>query len=202
MLAQNLKLAEKLAKTNLRIEFLTACRRSNLTARFIQDSLRTVQKTFSGIRKFQAKCAAFAKYLLNGSISEAFEQRAYLERKRKRLYQELCDLKLELSAFNWVIDSCNRVFWSTIADNRPSLVRKFRALKSSADSHIKSGKFGNVSFPADEQENHKGATGSARVNNLSSVVLDPATEDLLARGPKFGLTPKLDHHLITNVEKA
>ena len=62
VLAQNLKLAEKLTKTHLRIEFLIACRSSNLKPRFIQDSLKTVRKTFSGLRKFDEKCSDFAKF--------------------------------------------------------------------------------------------------------------------------------------------
>ena len=45
------------------------------------------------------------------------------------------------------------------------------------------------------------ATEVKRVNNLSSLALDPVTEGLLAKGPKFGITPKLDRRLISDVEK-
>ena len=195
VLIQNLKLAEKLAKTNLRIEFLTACRRSRLSPRFIQDSLKTVKKTFSGLRKFDEKCSDFAKYLLTGSISAAFEERAYLERKRKRLHHELCDLNLEQHVFNWVKDTCRNIYCSTIDENRPGLIKKFLALQNRVehDEH---------DFRQDtEQESNRQVPKEARVRNLSSLALDPGTEGLLAYGPKFGITPKVDRHLITDVEK-
>ena len=40
VLAKALKNPEKLAKTLLRIEFLTACRRNKVSPRFIEDALR------------------------------------------------------------------------------------------------------------------------------------------------------------------
>ena len=195
MLLQNLKLAEKLAKTNLRIEFLTACRRAKLTPRFIQDSLKTMQKAFSSLRKFDDKCSDFAKYLLNGSIAAAFEEKAYLERKQKRFHQDLCNLDLVSNVYNWMKDKCRQVYCSTIDDIRPGQLKKFRVLQNNAKRRNRDSQQGY------EPENPSQAPEVARVNNLSSSALDPTTESLLANGPKFGITPRVDRQLLTDVEK-
>ena len=204
VLIQNLKLAEKLAKTNLRIEFLTACRRSHLTPRFIQDSLKAVRYNFSELKNFNKKHSDFTKYLLNGSISAAFEEKAYLERKQKRLYEDLCNLGLDQNRFSWIKTKCRDVFWSTISTVRPGQVRKYQDLvrKSKQCQQIpydteEEGDAHDVS----EQEHSVRAPQVARVKNLSSVVFDSATEGLLAKGPKFGITPRSGGRLLAEVEK-
>ena len=109
VLVQNLKLPEKLAKAHLRIEFLIACR-SNLKPRFIQDALRPVSSVFFNLPNFDARREDFSKYLLNGSITKTFQEKAYLERQQRRLYQNLLALKLNVNIFNWVRDTCREIF--------------------------------------------------------------------------------------------
>ena len=83
---------------------------------------------FSGLKRFDVKFAEFEKYLLNGSISAAFEEKAYLERKHKRLYEDLCSLNLDANVFSWLIHKCREVFYSTISGIRPRQVRKYQKL--------------------------------------------------------------------------
>ena len=75
-LAKILKNPEKLAKTELRIEFLTACRKNNLTPRFIEDAMRPVGHIFKDNDKIVTRTASFAKVLLNEAIAETFRTKA------------------------------------------------------------------------------------------------------------------------------
>ena len=128
VLVQNLKVPEKLAKTHLRIEFLTACRRSNLKPRFLNDALKPVTRLFSNLPKLGSRCEDFSKYLLNGTISSTFREKAFLERLQRRLYQDLCALNLNMDVLNWIRGTCREIFQSTIALNRPRLEKKFYEL--------------------------------------------------------------------------
>ena len=82
VLAETLKNPEKLAKTLLRIEFLTACRKFNVLPRFIEDSLKSVYKNFPNNRRVESRLQSFASSLLSEAISESFRRKAFLERRR------------------------------------------------------------------------------------------------------------------------
>ena len=74
VLAETLKNPEKLAKTLLRIEFLTACRRAKVSPRFITDALKPIDKVFRGNVSVQSRCNMFENSLLNESLSEALRR--------------------------------------------------------------------------------------------------------------------------------
>ena len=128
VLIQTLKNPEKLAKTELQIEFLVACRQTGITPRFIRDCIRPVRKVFEQNNKVMASCEQFGKSLLNEAISEAFRRRAFLNRERNRLFYRIRRL-LDTDKFEWVRDTCIHVFEITIAENRPRLVSKYDRLK-------------------------------------------------------------------------
>ena len=75
VLVETLKNPEKLAKTLLRIAFLTACRREKLKPRFIEEALRPIQKIFSERNRIESKCNTFAHSLLNEAIAEAHRRK-------------------------------------------------------------------------------------------------------------------------------
>ena len=79
-LAETLKNPEKLAKTELRIEFLIACRKHDLTPRFIEDALRPVKHIFESNTRITTRSDNLAKTLLNEAIAETFRSRAFLLR--------------------------------------------------------------------------------------------------------------------------
>ena len=56
VLVEKLKNPEKLAKTLLRIEFLTACRKEKVTPRFVEDAMQPVRRIFGQSYNVQSKC--------------------------------------------------------------------------------------------------------------------------------------------------
>ena len=60
-LAETLKNPEKLAKIEIRIEFLTACRKYDLTPRFIEDAMRPVELVFNDNQKVGLRSDSFKK---------------------------------------------------------------------------------------------------------------------------------------------
>ena len=199
VLVQNLKLPEKLAKTHLRIEFLTTCRKFNLTPRFISDALKPVTSIFAGLHKFDARCDSFSKYLLNGAISNTFKEKAYLERLQRRLYQDLCALNLKTNVFYWIKSTCKEIFCSTIDFIRPRLEKKFLELKRIHEKN----KLRPQGFDNDHDvSSSAGQSDIKRVNNISSIPLEGAAENLLSHGPKFGITPSVNGSLLRDVERS
>ena len=188
MLVQNLKLPERLAKTHLRIEFLLACRKCNLKSRFINDALRPVTSVFSYLPKFDVRCSGFSKYLLNASISKAFQERSFLERLQGRLYRDLCTLNLRDCIYNWVKNTGREILHSTIAWNRPRLERKFFGLKRRNQDRETQDSESELNVTAFQDR----VADVKRVNNLSSAPLDSITEQLLSQGPKFSITPSVN----------
>ena len=202
MLVQSLKLPEKLAKTHLRIEFLISCRKSSLRPRFIQDALKPINSIFSSLKNFYSRRDQFATYLLNGSISKTFQEKAYLERSQRRLYEQLCALNLNLDVFNWVNGTCRAIFASTIAEIRPRLERKFYELKRRNQGEEPQVLEDNGRRQRKEAASLAQDAGIKRVNNISSTPLDENTEQLLSYGPKFSITPSVNKKLIRDVERS
>ena len=154
VLVETLKNPEKLAKTLLRIEFLTACRREKVSPRFIVDALKPVQKIFGDNDHVKSCCETFKNRLLNESISEAFRTKAYMLRQRSRLLDSIKSF-LDESRLDYVRCTCSQVFDATIKEHRPRLVQKFKQRLREETSCVK-----NSSLP-----------GQERVNNLSSLVM-------------------------------
>ena len=109
VLAETLKNPEKLAKTLLRIEFLTACRRAKVSPRFITDALKPIDKVFRGNVSVQSRCNMFKNSLLNESLSEAFRRKAYLLRQRDRLFTHI-EAFLDENHLSYVSVTCSQVF--------------------------------------------------------------------------------------------
>ena len=187
VLAETLKNPEKLAKTNLRIEFLTACRKENVVPRFIQDSLRPVTSIFTSNDRVLARSSCFAKTLLNETIAESFRKKAYLERERSRLF-ELIGAFLDRYRFNYISQKCQQIFEQTIYENRNRLIRKFRLLKEKSRNNQSQGQIVN-------------AETNKRVNNLSSQGLSEACLSVLAKGPNFAMTQCVTKEVLLDVAK-
>ena len=186
VLVQTLKNPEKLAKTLLRIEFLTACRRAKVSPRFIVDALKPVYKVFGDNKSVSARCKVFTESLLNESISEAFRRKAFLLRQRSRLSASI-ETFLEKEDFRYICRTCSQIFDITICENRPKLVRKFqKRLKEETLART---------------ENNPSSNEQERVHNLSSLVLDEQNVSLLSKGPNFAVTQKISHRIILEAKK-
>ena len=200
VLAETLKNPEKLAKTLLRIEFLTACRRHDLVPRFIEDSLRPVRKIFSSNHRAQNRCETFATALLNEAISDAFRHKAFLERRKTSLQKEVRSF-LGGSRLLQVFRTCNQVFDITVRENRPRLVNKFNSLRQKSCIQSDSNSIELNSSTHDEPGNTS-VSQSKRVNNLSSLVLDEQKLKVLAKGPNFAITQDISQTVLMEVEKS
>ena len=196
VLAKSLKNPEKLAKTILRIEFLTACRRHKITPRFIEDSLKPVNKIFPNNRKVQLKCQKLSKSLLNDAIAETYRTKAYLMRERDRLSAAIAgflteDKLVRISALR------ERVFEMTIHENRPRLLRKFHSRVYQATLALE-----NENGDGVVDEDVVDTPKRRRVNNLSSFPLDKTCLEVLSKGPNFALTQNISEHMMLEAEKA
>ena len=195
VLAKSLKNPEKLAKTLLRIEFLTACRRHKLSSRFIDDSLRSVYKIFPNNQSVGKKCGRLATSLLNEAIAEAHRTRAYLLRERDRLGSATADF-LTQDRLAELHNTCEYVFNATIHENRPRLVKKFQLRWQQAKS---------VHADADEDgedvRSEKETSTMKKVNNLSSLDFDRPRLALLSKGPNFALTQNVSKTVLLEAEK-
>ena len=184
VLAKMLKNPEKLGKTMLRIEFLTACRRAKVSPRFITDALEPVDKTFGDNSSIQSRSHAFKNSLLNEAISETFRTKAYLLRQRDRLFSDI-ETFLNENHLSYVSVTCGQVYDITIQEHRPRLVQKFQKLvREEAAS-----------------ERSKSPTPQKRVNNLSSLALADEDVALLSKGPNFALTQKITSSVILEAKK-
>ena len=187
VLVETLKNPEKLAKTLMRIEFLTACRREKVSPRFIEDALQPVQKIFGSARNVQSKCWSFARSLLNESIAEAHRRKAYLIRQRNRQFASIHSFLGE-ERLSYILSTCEQVYDITVRENRPRLIQKFRRCQ-----RLESKSVIRVREPS--------ATSQKRVNNLSSLVLSEESLDLLSKGPNFAVTQKISQSVILEAEK-
>ena len=187
-LAETLKNPEKLAKVEIRIEFLTACRKNGLTPRFIEDAMRPVRHLFRDMYKVGTRCDSFARTLLNEAIAESFRSRAYLVRQRARLLEDMkCFLNED--RYSFIYTTCGSIFNNTIRENRPRLVKKFINLKAkSQDKHVNKNDMDEASV-------------QKRVKNLSSKELDASGLALLAKGPNFATTQTVSKAVLLQVEK-
>ena len=194
VLAKVLKNPEKLAKTLLRIEFLTACRRNKVSPRFIDDAMKPIGKIFGDRHSVISKCKKLSSALLNEAISEAFKTKAFLIRQRDRLDSAVADFLTE-NRLAQVRETCERVFDATIRENRPRLLKKFYVLLNRT-----------ASIPNDEDE-VRGCNKTAvpkqqsKLNNLSSLELGDTTVKLLSKGPNFALTQQISSDVVLEAEK-
>ena len=187
VLSETLKNPEKYAKTVLRIEFLTTCRRECVVPRFIQDSLRPVTTIFTNNDRIQARSICFAKTLLNEAISESFRRKAFLERERSRLF-ELMRTFLDQNRFNYILRKCHQIFDQTVFENRRRLIRKFKQLKENSRN-------------SQRQDVTVNEEIKKRVNNLSSQEINEACISVLAKGPNFAMTQCVTKELLLDVSK-
>ena len=187
-LAQTLKNPEKLAKVEIRIEFLTACRKNDLIPRFIEDALRPVKHIFKDNERVATRSSNFAKVLLNQAIAESFRTKSFLMRERARLSESTASF-LSQDRHRYILTTCARIYDVTIRENRPRLVKKFQGLKMKTQD-----KLTNTS-DMDEQ------TIQRRVKNLSSAELDTSGLALLAKGPNFATTQTISKAVLLQVEK-
>ena len=125
VLAETLKDPEKLAKTLLRIEFLTACRKAKVRPRFIGDALKPVVKVFGDNAAIVSRCRAFSSSLPNEAIAEAFRKKAFQLRQRDRQLTDIHSF-LNEGSLPYVQSTCSEVFEKTAEENRPRLIRKYR----------------------------------------------------------------------------
>ena len=207
VLAKTLKNPEKLAKTFLRIEFLTACRRNKITPRFIEDSLRPVSRIFLNNSSVNSRCRQLSASLLNEAIAETHRKRAYLIRERDRLASTV-KCFLNESRISYVYATCERIFDETVRENRPRLVRKFHSrMYPTERTHTGGGGVADVGEGDAEGEGEvedEGRTGARikeKVKNISSLVLDKPSLELLSKGPNFALTQKISKAVILEAEK-
>ena len=188
-LAETLKNPEKLAKTELRIELLTACRKNDLIPRFIEDAVRPVRHIFSANAKIVTRTVNFAKVLLNEAIAETFRTKAFLVRQRSRLFESLSSF-LDEDRYLHISTTCARVYDITIHDNRPRLVKKFLGLKAT-----------NKDKEVGGENDMDKQTMQKRVKNLSSLELPESGLALLAKGPNFATTQTVSKAVLLQVEK-
>ena len=187
VLVETLKNPEKLAKTILRIEFLTACRRAKVSPRFITDALKPIDKIFIGNDSVQSRCNNFKSSLLNESISEAFRRKSYLLRQRARLFAHI-ETFLDENHLSYISVTCGQVFDLTVHENRPRLVKKFQDLVKEEP-------------PAEELNKLKSPVTGQRVNNLSSLTLTDHDLKLLSKGPNFAITQMITKETVLEAGK-
>ena len=192
VLAKTLKNPEKLAKTLLRIEFLTACRPNKICPRFIEDALRPVNRIFRDNQSASLRCERLSGALLNDAISEAHRTKAYLIRERDRLASTVSDF-LDANRLTYVHATCQRVFDVTFRENRPRLQRKFHA-RMHQETQVQQ-------TTEEENEGETAAPKQKKINNLSSLELGEASLKLLSKGPNFALTQKITESVILEAEK-
>ena len=194
VLVQTLKNPEKLAKTLLRIEFLTACRRNQISPRFIEDALRPLSIIFRDNASFQSRYRKLSGSLLNDAISEAHRRRAYLIRRRDRFASTISEFLSE-DKVAYIFATCERIFAATIGEQRPRLLKKFQSRMHGATTKRR---------PSDDDSDGEAAAPenrNAKVNNLSSLGLTQASLALLSKGPNFALTQKISKTVLLEVEK-
>ena len=81
--------ADKTAKTDERIQFLTRCKRAGLCPKFITQSVRNISYVYKNSPLIEKRREVFCKQLLNESIRDAFRTKAFRHREGKRLYREV-----------------------------------------------------------------------------------------------------------------
>ena len=199
VLAETLKNPEKLAKTLLRVEFLTACRKYKVVPKFIEDALKPVTKIFPNNERIRNRSESFSSTLLNEAISEAFRHKAFLERRRVTLKNE-CSSFLSRDTLAEIAFNCNRIFDNTIRENRPRLVDKFNRRRLSTRDRTEMLDGGAVTTQT--AANSDCSRNNNRVNNLSSLPLDATKLDILSKGPNFAVTQTISKRVILEVEKS
>ena len=187
-LAETLKNPEKLAKTELRIEFLIACRKHDLTPRFIEDALRPVKHIFESNTRITTRSDNLAKTLLNEAIAETFRSRAFLLRQKARLFESIESYQ-DRDMFRYISSTCANIFDITIREKRPRLLQKFRSLEAKTEEEYVS------MSDVDPETIHK------RIKNLSALDLDTPGLSLLAKGPNFASTQTVSKTVLMQVEK-
>ena len=187
-LAETLKNPEKLAKVEIRIEFLTAYRKNDLTPRFIEDAVHPVRRIFRNNKKVITRSDNFAKVLLNVAISASFRAKAFLVRQRARPLEALTSF-LTKDRYRHIYSTCARIYDITIHENRPRLVKKFHSLKTKIQPKIC------------DNDDIDPVTIQRRVKNLSSAELDAPGLALLAKGPNFATTQTVSKTVLLQVEK-
>ena len=196
VLAETLKNPEKLAKMLLRIEFLTACRKWNILPRFIEDSLKPIKKNFSNNRHVEARSKVFASSLLSEAISDSFRRKAFLERRRVTLGNEVATFLGNQRLYE-LKQNCNMIFDSTIRENRPGLISKFNRLRQSKREEKQAS-----DNQTEDSTTHNISGNTKKVNNLSSLVLQDFQTGILSKGPNFAVTQSVSKKILLEVEKS
>ena len=188
VLAKTLKNPEKLAKTLLRIEFLTACRRNKVSPRFIEDALNPLRKVFQSNASIQSRCSNLSSSILNDVISESFKTKAFLLRQRDQLTSNTSGF-LDEDRRAHIYFMCDQIFNETIYTNRPRLVKKYQSLMKKKDDRVSS------------ETNVVDPSPGRRVNNLSSLDIDGQKLKLLSRGPNYAMNQEISETVLLEVEK-
>ena len=216
VLASVLKTPMKLASVILRIGFLTACRRADVIPNFITHATSSISKTFPENQTIRKECVTFQSRILNESIKDAFRRKAYLERcQRRHLHGVLSEV--DRIVFDWMKTSCRRIFDDTMKAGEKRLAHKFHNLvQSKMDAQYMIQNQSSQSVNGEELTGKQAATemidlnqpsetdgeieGTKRVNNLSEMAIPAQTCQLLSKGPKFALTPKINASVLQKVE--
>lgn len=197
VLVSVLKTPMKLANIILRIGFLIACRRADVVPNFITQATSSISKTFAENRAIQKECEALQFRLLNESIKDAFRSKAYLERCQRRHLHDILS-EIDKPVFEWMKTSCRRIFEDTMENGERRLTHKFWNLVQSTRGVQRADREKKTLKPPEETEGE--TEGAKRVNNLSKATFPAETLNLLSKGPKFALTPKIDASVLQKVE--
>lgn len=203
VLVETLKNPEKLAKTLLRIEFLTACRKFKVVPRFIEDALKPVNKLFKNNNCIRGRADSFATTLLNEAIAESFRQKAFLERRRACLKKDVSYFLTE-EKLTQIALTCNQVFDITIREKRPHLIRKFNRRRQCKADENKADRteMEEIYDTANQADGSDILSNSKRVNNLSSLALNDHQLDILSKGPNFAVTQSISKNVLLEVENS
>ena len=126
-----LKNAEKQAKTDERILFLTKCRKKEVCPRFLTDCLQSAKYVLGDSGRMRSINDMYLHKCLNECIKSTYRRQAYLQREHKRLCHEAHNLPL----FHWTMERCNVLYHQERLKTNETLSKKLRRLIADKEQH-------------------------------------------------------------------
>ena len=130
-IASILKTSVKLARTEIKINFLTACRRASVYPKFIDAATRGLNKLDSvQCHRVRSKVDDLKLSILNEEIKNGFRTKAFLERETIRAQQYIDSL--DITTRLWILSRSARCFLEEQHEGSMRLTKKLKGLTALA----------------------------------------------------------------------
>ena len=129
VLIKMLKNAEKQAKNDEKIQFLTSCRKAKVTPSFIDNCLKSSIYVLGNDRGMRRINEDYRRRTMNETIKSAHRYRAFLLREHRRIMFEAQDFRL----FKWTVGRSQDIYHEERMSSNRRLSKKFTNLLRQKD---------------------------------------------------------------------